>query len=106
MLHDLLATYNFGSSLFSYAAAVIVAAYVVRTLADLACGHSIDQARALLVRGMLAGLSLTTVATLLRLLTVGSWNDVAMVTALVTLRTGLKQALAWEQRRLTPSAKG
>ena len=102
---ELLPAYAFGSALFSYAAAAIVTAYVLRALANLAVGRSVDRARLLLVQGMLAGLSLTAAATLLRLLTARSWHDVAMIAVLLTLRTGLKQALVWEQRRITPPAR-
>lgn len=100
---ELLPAYALGSALFSYAAATIVTAFVLQALASLARGRSIDYARQLLVQGMLAGLSLTAAATLLRLLTARGWNDVAMIAVLLTLRTGLKQALAWEQRRLALS---
>ena len=100
MEHSLLPVYALGSALFSYAAALVVTLFVVRSLIDLARGCSIDHVRRLLVRGMLAGLSLTVAATLLRLLMARSWHDVAMIAVLLTLRTGLKQALAWEQRQL------
>lgn len=97
---ELLPAYTLGATLFSYAAAAVVAIFVVRALADLAGRRSIDHARQLLLRGMLAGLSLTAAATLLRLLSARSWHDVAMVAVLLTLRTGLKLALVREQHRL------
>lgn len=107
MDHSLLSAYALGSTLVSYAAALMVTAYVARALMCLMRGSQISPVGRLLVRGMLAGLSLTAAATLLRLLVARSWDDVAMIAALLALRTGLKQALGWEQRRLgatSPSA--
>jgi len=101
---SLLSFYALGSALFSYAAALIVTLNVGRALVILIRGRSIDHARRVLVRGMLAGLSLTAAATLLRLLTARNWHDVAMIAVLLTLRTGLKQALRREQRRIGPNA--
>lgn len=98
MEHSLLPAYELGSTLFSYAAALTVTGFVLRALAGLLRGRSIDHTRGVLVRGMLAGLSLTVAATLLRLLAARSWQDVAMIAVLLTLRTGLKQVLRWEQR--------
>lgn len=98
MEHSLLPAYLLGSTLFSYAAALTVTGFVLRALAGLARGWSADRTRTVLVKGMLAGLSLTVAATLLRLLAARSWQDVAMIAVLLTLRTGLKQALRREQR--------
>ncbi|MCH8684770.1 DUF1622 domain-containing protein [Pedomonas mirosovicensis] len=79
-------------------AAVLLA--VVRALIAVLRGQPVDRSRIILLHGMLAGLSLTVAATLLRLLITRDWQGIGMTASILLLRTILKQVLRWEERQL------
>ena len=92
----LAATIEFGG-------AVIVVIAVARTLRALATGASIEQARLLMIAGVLGALGFKTAATLLKTIELGTWNSIATFAAIFGLRTMIKQLFVWERARLTAS---
>jgi hypothetical protein len=50
--------------------------------------------------GVLAGLDLLAAATLLRTIELDSWNQIALLAVVLTLRTLLKRLFTWERSRI------
>jgi hypothetical protein len=61
---------------------------------------SIPRARLIAADGVIAGLGLITAASLLRTIELHTWNQIALFTVILTLRTLLKRLFAWERNRI------
>ena len=92
------------AALIEFAGAISIVAAAIRGLAAVALARGeapgIAAARLLLADGILAALGLKTAATLLKTLELRSWRAIAVFTAILALRTVIKQGIAWEARRV------
>lgn len=57
------------------------------------------RARLLVANGVIVALGYKTAATLLKTIELQSWNAILMFASILTLRTLIKRALAWEESR-------
>lgn len=88
------------AALIEFGGALVVAVAVIRALLALAAGRGTEPARLLVIDGALTALGFKTAATLLKAIELGTWRSIATFTAILTLRTVLKQFLLWEQRHI------
>ena len=79
---------------------VLILGYAAAALGSLATRRSIEGARALVIQGTLAGLSLKLAATLLKTIQIHSWQQIGAFAAILALRTLVKQLFLWERGRL------
>ncbi len=78
----------------------VIAIHLAAALVTGARTGSIPRARLTAADGVIAGLGLITAATLLRTIELPTWNQIALFTAVLTLRTLLKRLFAWERNRI------
>lgn len=88
------------AALIEFGGAVIVAAAVVRALAQLTRGAGPDGARRLVIEGALSALGFKTAATALKAIELGTWHGIGMFATIFALRTLIKQALLRERAHL------
>jgi len=81
-------------------AAWVIAIHLVAALVAIGRTGSIPRARLTAADGVIAGLGLITAATLLRTIELRTWNQIALFTVVLTLRTLLKRLFAWERNRI------
>jgi cell division protein FtsW (lipid II flippase) len=81
-------------------AAGIIAVHRAAALVALGRTGSIPRARLIAADGVIAGLGLITAASLLRTIELHTWNQIALFTVILTLRTLLKRLFAWERNRI------
>ena len=81
-------------------AAGLIAIHLVASLAAQGRTGSIPRARLIAADGVIAGLGLITAASLLRTIELHTWNQIALFTVILTLRTLLKRLFAWERDRI------
>lgn len=93
------------AQLIEFGGALIVALAIVRALLALAAGGGIDQARLLVIAGVIGALGFKTAATLLKALQLGSWRGIGAFAAIFCLRTAIKRLFLWERARLTPGSR-
>ena len=97
MTHD----QNFPSvlaALIQFAGAVVIVWHGLSAIADMAIRRkSIEMARLQVLDGALSALGFTLAATLLRLLTLQSWQETGTFAAIFVLRTGIKTAMKRER---------
>lgn len=90
-----------GAVLIQFGGALIVVARILTALVHgLLRLRSVERTRLIVVEGALAGLGFMTAATLLRTVTLQTWEQIGLFAAVFALRTVLKRALAWERRVL------
>jgi uncharacterized membrane protein len=78
----------------------VIAIHLAAALVAVARTGSIPRARLTAADGVIAGLGLVTAATLLRTIELHTWNQIALFTVVLTLRTLLKRLFAWERNRI------
>jgi hypothetical protein len=81
-------------------AALVILIHLAAALVALGRTGSISRARLTAADGVIAGLGLITAATLLRTIELRTWNQIALFTVVLTLRTLLKRLFAWERNRI------
>jgi hypothetical protein len=81
-------------------AALVIAVHLAAALVAVGRTGSIPRARLTAADGVIAGLGLITAATLLRTIELRTWNQIALFTVVLTLRTLLKRLFAWERNRI------
>jgi hypothetical protein len=81
-------------------AAGVITIHLVASLLVLARSGSIPRARLTTADGVIAALGLISAATLLRTIELYSWNQIALFTVVLTLRTLLKRLFVWEGNRI------
>ena len=77
--------------------ATVIAAFAAAALVSLSLDHGVLRARLLVADGVIGGLGVMTVATLLR--TIGL-HQILMFTLILSLRILLKKLFVWEKQRL------
>ena len=81
-------------------AGAVVAIHLAAALFALGRTGSIERARLTAADGVIAALGFITAATLLRMIELRSWNQIAFFTVVLTLRTLLKRLFVWERHRI------
>jgi len=81
-------------------AALVIVIHLAAALVAMGRTGSIPRARLTAADGVIAGLGLITAATLLRTIELRTWNQIALFTVVLTLRTLLKRLFAWERNRI------
>lgn len=87
-------------------AALVIVAHLAAALAGLGRGGSVARARLTVAEGVIVGLGLITAGTLLRTLELRTWNQIAVFSAILALRTLLKRLFAWERARILAREPG
>ena len=78
----------------------VIAVYLAEAVVALARGGGIPRARLTAADGVILGLGLITAATLLRTIELRTWDQIAHLTVILTLRTLLKRLFVWERNRI------
>jgi uncharacterized membrane protein len=94
------AAVRFTASLIDICVALSVVAALARALLALARGRGLDAARLRIADGIVAALSFGVAATVLRVIVLHSWLDIAMLASIYAIRTIVKRALLWESAAL------
>jgi hypothetical protein len=81
-------------------AGAVIGIHLAVALVAVARTGSIPRARLSAADGVLAGLDLLAAATLLRTIELDSWNQIALLAVVLTLRTLLKRLFTWERSRI------
>jgi hypothetical protein len=81
-------------------AALVIAIHLAAALVAIGRTGSIPRARLTAADGVITGLGLITAATLLRTIELRTWNQIALFTVVLTLRTLLKRLFGWERNRI------
>jgi hypothetical protein len=84
----------------------VIAIHLAAALVAIARTGSIPRARLTAADGVIAGLGLITAATLLRTIELRTWNQIALLTVVLTLRTLLKRLFVWERNRILARQPG
>jgi Ca2+/Na+ antiporter len=81
-------------------AACVIVIHLAAALMAIGRTGSIPRARLTAADGVIAGLGLITAATLLKTIELRTWNQIALFTVVLALRTLLKRLFAWERNRI------
>ena len=79
---------------------LFLATFIVAAWLSLLIRGSLEQARWLVVNGVIACLTLMTAATLARTITLRTWPQIVSLTVILSLRILLKRLFVWERTRL------
>lgn len=79
---------------------LILAAFVASAWFSLAIRHNLERARLFVADGVIACLTLMTVATVLRTISIRNWPQVLSLTLVLFLRILLKRLFVWEKSKL------
>lgn|SRR5579859_2878072 len=88
------------ASWIEFGGALFIVGYILASLVVLLRHRDITRARLLVADGVITGLSFKLAGTLLKTLTLQSWQQIAMFIAIFALRTILKRLFTWERQRL------
>ena len=91
---------NAGVAPIEFAGALLIVGHCVAALVELARSRDLGAARLLVIQGSLWGLNLKTAASLLKMIEIHSWEQIAAFAAILALRTLVKQVMAWEEAHL------
>ena len=80
--------------------ALIISGYVLAALVSLLPRCNIARARLLTADGVIAGLSVMVCATVLKLIALQTWQQILMLSVILSLRILLKKLFVWERMRL------
>ncbi|HEY7063421.1 MAG TPA: DUF1622 domain-containing protein [Chloroflexota bacterium] len=86
--------------LIQFGAALLIVGYGAAALVTLVRTREVDRARLVMADGVIAGLSLSLAATLLKTILLESWEDIALFAFILGLRILLKQLFVWEEAQL------
>jgi uncharacterized membrane protein len=86
--------------LIDFVGGLVIAGYAAAAVAALVRGRPVRHVRLLLAEGVIAGLSLKVAGTLLKTIDLHTWDQILRFSAVLALRTVLKQLFTWEQRHL------
>jgi uncharacterized membrane protein len=81
-------------------AGAVIAIHVAAALVAVTRTGGIAQARLTAANGVIAGLGFLAAATLLRMIELHTWNQIALLAVVLTLRTLLKRLFTWERSRI------
>jgi uncharacterized membrane protein len=81
-------------------AGVVLGIHLAAALVAVARTGSIPRARLTAADGVITGLGLLAAATLLRTIELHTWNQIALLAVVLTLRTLLKRLFTWERSRI------
>lgn len=87
-------------SLIEFGGALLIVGYILLSLFVLFKHKDITRARLVAADGVITGLSFKLAATLLKTLSLQSWQQIAMFAAIFALRIILKRLFVWERQRL------
>ena len=82
------------------AGAVCLAGFIIAAWLSLFLRHDLTRARLLVAEGVLACLGIMTAATLLRTISLRTWEQILIFTLTLSLRLLLKRLFVWEKKRL------
>jgi len=99
---------NFGTAalLIQLAAAGVIAAHLATALLAVVRSGCVPLARLRAADGVIAGLGLLTAATLLKMIELRTWTQIALFAVTLGLRTLLKRLFIWERRRILAREPG
>lgn len=88
------------AAIIEFVGALLIIVYVVAALYVLIRDKSITRARLVLADGVITGLSFKMAGTLLKTISLQSWQQILMFVAIFALRFILKRLFTWERTRL------
>lgn len=80
--------------------ALLIVGYILAALLMLVRTKSVTRARFLVADGVITGLSFKLAGTLLKTISLQSWQQIGLFAAIFVLRTLLKRFFTWERTRL------
>ncbi|HLH22788.1 MAG TPA: DUF1622 domain-containing protein [Chloroflexota bacterium] len=80
--------------------ALAITGYAAKALVTLVRARSVEEARLVMADGVIVGLTVLVVATLLKTIVLQSWTDIGLFAVTLGLRTLLKRLFAWEEAQL------
>ena len=90
--------------LLQLASAVVIAGFAGTALLSFVVDRDVMRARILVAQGVIGGLGLMTVATLLRTIGLRTLKEILMFSVILSLRVILKRLFVWERARITAEA--
>lgn len=93
------------ASWIEFIGALLIVGYVLVSLFVLFRHGDITRARLIVADGVITALSFKLAGTLLKTLSLQSWQQIAMFVAIFALRTILKRLFMWERERLQKTAQ-
>ncbi|GHO58578.1 DUF1622 domain-containing protein [Ktedonobacter robiniae] len=95
-----LVTFSLWAAMIEFIGALLIIAYLLRSLVVLFKTGQVTGARLIVADGIITGLSFKLAGTLLKTIELRSWRQIAMFAAIFALRTVLKRWFAWERSHL------
>ncbi len=92
--------YVLWASLIEFVGALLIVGYILVALYIVLRGGNIVRARMIVADGAITGLSFKVAGTLLKTITIHTWQQILMFLAIFALRTVLKRFFMWEKGRL------
>ena len=89
--------------LIEFGGALLIAGYCIVALLTLIrsrSAESVRRARLYVAEGAIWGLSFKVAGTLLKTISIHTWEQIALFAVILALRTLLKQVFTWEERTL------
>jgi uncharacterized membrane protein len=86
--------------IIQFGAALLIGGYAAAAVVTLVRTRNVSRARLVMADGVITGLSVLVIGALLRVITLESWQDIGLFTAILSLRTLLKRLFVWEEDRL------
>jgi uncharacterized membrane protein len=83
------------------AAAVVITGYAAAAVIRLVRTRDVNRARLVMADGVVSGLGVLVVATLLTTIVLQTWSDIGLFAVIFGLRTLLRRLFDWEKERLT-----
>lgn len=88
------------ASLIEFAGALLLVGYILSALYELVHTRSITRARLIVADGVITSLSFKLAGTLLKTITLSTWQQILMFSAIMALRIILKSFFNWERAQL------
>ncbi len=88
------------ATIIEFVGALLIIGYIVAALYTLIRDKSITRARLIVADGVITGLSFKLAGTLLKTISLQSWQQILMFVAIFALRFILKRLFIWERERL------
>lgn len=98
--------YSTWIALIEFGGALLIVGYTIAACWVLLRNHSIMAARLLVADGALWGLNFKVAGSLLKTITLHTWEQLAFFAIIFALRTLLKWVFTWERARITLAQQG
>jgi len=100
MLFANLFSYVLWAALIEFVGGLLIVGYILVALYTVLRSGNIMRARLIVADGAITGLSFKVAGTLLKTITIHTWQQILMFLAIFALRTVLKRFFTWERGRL------